>query len=560
MNRIVRVFQNSWPGLRSKPIQRYRPAAKKRGGEVAIVMILNAKNHDDYGRTLQRNGESVGKDNADEYLKCHQRPWNGTAFEPGEADPPTDYVKSPVPDLIESEKYWKPDRSIDWNGFRDQKTVDHDAESGKPHRVPIYVLWNRGYSLRKIQGVYNEDAIEQEWQELVDLYEQQYYDYFDVFLELRLFYGYGEYGHYLWPFPNSIQEDNGELFYQVPQSYLDWGPGNDNCPRDGQLFDNSIYDGGGVYVFRLSVTTRSIMEDPDKAYEYVRKKHRIRKERWVLDKHEWTPPREVFWDTSDPNYPEGKWNSDESKPFAWGDDYNCWDKEISPRDISDILEHNVYENGERIGGYELRNIELPNKGPEVDDWYSAIGLSGDVDIFGNTTHPDSASGKANKSLNIGLYIDENDLPSHVKHSYHQFKNLVEGQQADPAGKNIRVYCMTPEDWGDGGSSAHLEAAHSVVRYLFSLQGEESDQPSPNNDLPDTSSDDLSEPDLLSEDVSSIVEDDSYENFLSNWSESDEVWLDYRSFHDDPADARWFRTAQDALDYAEEDFQDSPWRN
>ncbi len=133
----------------------------------------------------------------------------------------------------------------------------------------------------------------------------------------------------------------------------------------------------------------------------------------------------------------------------------------------------------------------------------------------------SASGKENKIRNIGLYIDENDLPSHVKHSYYQFKSLVEGQQADPAGKNIRVYCMTPEDWGDGGSSAHLEAAHSVVRYLFSLQGEESDTSSPNDDL----SDDLSEDDLP--DAASSVADDSYKFFLSNWLESDGVWIDER---------------------------------
>ena len=183
MNRIVRVFQNSWPGLRSKPIQRYRPAAKKRGGSAAIVIVLSAANHSPYTyhpayfpNTAEGIREQAQQNAENYYLSAR---WDHI-----------DLFQWPISNLQQGETRWSSKESLDWHKLREDLANDFGYkdkydEGETKHPIPIYVLWNRGYTVRYVQGEYDEDAIKAEWEEKVDLFIESWEIYNDEFEAVR---------------------------------------------------------------------------------------------------------------------------------------------------------------------------------------------------------------------------------------------------------------------------------------------------------------------------------------------------------------------------------------
>ena len=520
MNRVVRVFQNSWPGLRSKPIQRYRPAAKKRGGSAAIVIVLSAANHSPYTyhpAYFPNTAEGIrdlAQQNAENYYLSAR--WDHI-----------DLFQWPISNLQQGETRWSSKESLDWHKLREDLANDFGYkdkydEGETKHPIPIYVLWNRGYTVRYVQGEYDEDAIKAEWEEKVDLFIESWEIYNDEFEAVRQWRDWANGGWFTPVFssnPASIyyaEDEEGNPYsgfgsgFRVPTAFpvVTWNWGSDGWPGPWNYY---------------SLTDRNMIDHWEDIYKFIVKKHTIKEESWELDELVWAPPKKCVWDPLQPSSSiggePGDWVSYESNEDAWGDEYNCWDIEVDPVDISKVLDYEAYEHdnqwGTYVGDYQAVGINLPSVGSLVGNWHSAIGLS-DV--------TNSASGKAITSNNIVLYIDEPEMPDHVKYSYQYFKEQVInvnewGEPNDPNSSHKSASILSTTSFYIGGGSfdsGYVGTAHAPLydpEYNVSVD--------PNEEKPTQ---------------------DAYSNFRKHKAASDSVWLDYPS-HTTPR--VWYRSQEDA---------------
>jgi len=521
MSRAVRVFQDPIPPeSKPQPIQRYRPAVKKKGREQnypAIVLVLNAKDYSGYHFGHEQGGARyIATENAG-YYRLYA--WDGLIEYVGvvEVAGSYEYWHQTLPTYVaghpstvgpgnhywDGHTWWSDYHSQTWRRVRAELAAEgamegSSSEEGGPvdtwkkHKAPVYVLWTRYHYAKRMQALYDEEAIRLEWEALVDTWAIEYSDYDRAWRAC-------DYAH---------------------SGYVDWAG---NHPY-GEPFTASAYYVVEDEINGMNLTTPypgpySYNTHLDEDYEFIVKKHLVREEHWVVGELTFNPPKEYFWDTTDPDHPDGKWSVNEDCPVAWGDDYQCWDKEVFPSVAAkwDISYSARYSDLVASG-----RIPAPDLGSTADDWYAAIGLAIQTDIFGNTSCPESASGEPNPKRDIVLYIDEHSLPSHVNFNYKEFKRRIQSQSEE---NEIRVLCRNLEDralninqYGNS-QDCYLDAAHSDI--------------------------------LTSQKDHTRWYKNKKNRFRENWEPGDEVWLNHRSFHADTEDVRWFRTAQDALDYAAE---------